>query len=126
MTAAAGCGGGGSGGGAGAQPAPREPATCALEALYPAAEDAEPAAAAHLARGPWSTPDEARDALLARLAEQGIDPADTSADEVAQALYTAIDRDLQDGRTTLLDGWVVSSTEADLATSALASQPTSC
>ncbi|MDG2304586.1 MAG: hypothetical protein P8R42_07990 [Candidatus Binatia bacterium] len=71
-----------------------------------------------------SSAEREREELLGSLSEHGVDLEAASPDEVAAALEEAIDEDWRTGGSVLIDGWIVSITEAQLVASALAPEPT--
>ncbi len=127
LIAVAGCGGG-SGGrdGPAAQPAPAGASVaCALRALEREPGEVRAVAERFLAQS-GSSADGARKELIDALDRSALDRHATSTEEVAAALHDAIDADWRSGASVLVDGWIVSLTEAQLTASALATDPASC
>ncbi len=100
-------------------------ATCALSDLEAEPEQVRAVGELYAAET-MSSPDDDRAALLATLREGGIDTDSTSTEEVAEQLLTTIDEDWRAGRSVIVDGWILSTTEARLTSSALASGAFSC
>jgi len=124
VAALAGCGGGG-GGGEGSDPAPAgTPLACALRPLYAETDQVRGFAERYLAQA-QTTVDAAQDHLRRTAEIRGLDASATATEAVAGALHDAIRDEFASGASLLVDGWIVSPSEANLAAAALA-RPTPC